>query len=367
MTDTPESTADEKAARSVRRGSTLVLFLILATFSWYLLADRYTPYTQQARVQGFVVGVAPKVSGVITEMWVRNDQQVQAGERLFQIDRSSYEIALAQARANLAEARAKLAAASAAVEAARSRLTSALANEEKARKDAERQERLHRKDPGAISVRRVEVAQATLKEAVARVAGARADLQKAKENERSAREKLSAAKSAVDKAELDLENTLVTAETDGVITDLQAEVGRYAAQGQAVMTLVAIQSVWIQVQFTENNLGHLEPGTPVEFTLDAQPGRVFQGRVGSIGLGVSAGAVPPAGTLPTINNSRDWLRPAQRFPVVVHFDKDQEGMQRHQLRVGGQVDVIAYTSEARLLRILGKAFIRFMSWISYVY
>jgi len=282
MTDTPESTADEKAARSVRRGSTLVLFLILATFSWYLLADRYTPYTQQARVQGFVVGVAPKVSGVITEMWVRNDQQVQAGERLFQIDRSSYEIALAQARANLAEARAKLAAASAAVEAARSRLTSALANEEKER--------------------------ATLKEAVARVAGARADLQKAKENERSAREKLSAAKSAVDKAELDLENTLVTAETDGVITDLQAEVGRYAAQGQAVMTLVAIQSVWIQVQFTENNLGHLEPGTPVEFTLDAQPGRVFQGRV-----------------------------------------------------------VIAYTSEARLLRILGKAFIRFMSWISYVY
>ena len=367
MSDAPESTTEQKAARSVKRGSTLVLLLILGTFSWYLFADRLTPYTQQARVQGFVVGVAPKVSGILTEVWVKNNQEVEAGQRLFQVDRSSYEIALAQARAGLADARARLAAAKAAVEVARSRLTSALANEEKARKDAERQERLHRKDPGAISVRRVEVAQATLKEAQAKVAGARADLKKAQENARGAEEKLSAAQSTVDKAELDLKNTLVTAETDGVITDLQADVGHYAAQGQAVMTLVAIQSVWIQAQYTENNLAYLEPGTPVEFVLDVQPGKVFRGSVASIGLGVSAGTVPPAGTLPTINNSRDWLRTAQRFPVVVHFDKDQEGLERHQLRGGGQVDVIAYTEEAHLLGFLGKAFIRFMSWMSYIY
>lgn len=367
MSASPESPADEKAIRSVKRGSTLVLLLILGTFGWYLFADRYTPYTQQARVQGFVVGVAPKVSGTLTGVWVRNDQEVQKGDRLFQIDRSSYEIALAQARANLADARAKLAAARAAVEVARSRLTSALASEEKARKDAERQERLHRKDPGAISVRRVEVAQAALKEAQARVSGARADLQKAMENERGAMERLSAARSAVDKAELDLENTLVTAETDGIITDLHADVGHYASQGQPVMTLVDTRTLWIQAQFTENNLGHLEPGTPVEFILDVQPGRVFQGRVASIGRGVSAGAVPPAGTLPTITNSRNWLRPAQRFPVVVHFDEEQDGMERQQLRVGGQVDVIAYTREAPLLEILGRIFIRFMSWTSYVY
>ncbi len=367
MNDTTGSTADQKAARSVKRGSLLVLLLILGTFSWYLLADRFTPYTQQARVQGFVVGVAPRVSGIITGMWVKNDQEVKRGDRLFQVDRSSYEIALAKARAKLADTRAKLAAARAAVEAARSRLTSALANEEKARKDAERQERLHRKDPGAISVRRVEIAQATLKEAQARVAGARAELQKAQENQRSAEEKLSAAQSTVDKAELDLKNTLVTAETDGVITDLQAEVGRYAAQGQAVMTLVAMHNLWIQVQYTENNLGHLEAGTPVEFVLDAQPGKVFKGEIASIGLGVSAGTAPPPGTLPTIGNSRDWLRPAQRFPVVVRFDTEQEGLERHQLRVGGQVDVIAYSGDARLLEMLGKAFIRFMSWISFVY
>ena len=367
MTDTSQTTADRKAARSVKRGTLLVLLLILTTFTWYLFADRYTPYTQQARVQGFVVGVAPKVSGLLTEVWVKNNQEVRSGDRLFRIDTSNYEIALAQARANLADARTKLAAAKAAVEVARAKLDSALANEDKARKDAQRQQRLYRKDPGAISVRRVETALATWEEARARVASARASLEKAQENEKGAEQRLEAAKAKVAKAKLDLENTLATAETDGVITDLQADVGRYASQGQAVMTLVAIHSIWIEAQYTENNLGHLEPGTPVEFMLDVQPGKVFRGRVTSIGLGVSAGTVPPPGTLPTIENSRDWLRTAQRFPVAVHFDKEQEGLDRNHLRVGGQVDVIAYTDEADLLAVLGKAFIRFMSWMSYVY
>jgi len=366
MTETP-SQVDRKAARSVKRGGLLVLSLILFTFAWYLLADRFTPYTSQARVQGFVVGVAPKVSGVITRVWVRNDQEVEAGDPLFQIDRTDYEIALARARARLADARAQLEAAKAAVEVARSKLNSALANEEKARKDAERQLRLHRKDPGAISVRRVEIAQATLKEAEARVAGARADLRKAQEKVRSAEEKLLSARSAVKKAELDLKDTLVTAGSRGVVTDLQADVGRYAKQGQAVMTLVAIHDLWIQAQYTENNLGHLAPGVPVEFVLDALPGRVFQGEVASIGLGVSAGGVPPPGTLPTIQNSRDWLRPAQRFPVVIRFDRDQPGLENHALRVGGQADVIAYTAEAGLLDPLGRLFIRLMGWLSYVY
>ncbi len=365
--ETGQTAADQQAARSVKRGSLLVLLLLLLTFLWYLLGDRFTPYTQQARVQGFVVGVAPKVSGILTQVWVKNNQEVAAGDRLFQVDPTNYRIALARAKAKLADARTQLAAAEAAVEAARSKLVSAQANAEKARKDAERQERLYRKDPGAISVRRVEVAQATFEEALARVEGARANLKKAQEHRRGAEEKLVAARAAVQKAELDLKNTLVTAESAGVITDLQADVGHYARQGQAVMTLVAIHDLWIEVQFTENNLGHLVPGTPVEFVLDVFPGRVFHGEVASIGLGVSAGTQPPPGTLPTINNSRDWLRPAQRFPVMVRFDKEQEGLDPRQLRVGGQVDVIAYTDQAGLLEPLGRLFIRFMSWLSYIY
>jgi len=367
MNDPTPSPPEQQAARSVKRGANLVLLLILITFIWYLFADRLTPYTQQARVQAFVVGVAPRVSGLVTRVWVRNDQKVGPGDPLFQVDPTDYRIALARARAQVADARAQLAAAEAAVESVRAKLASALANEEKARKDAERQQRLHEKDPGAISVRRVEVAQATFKEAVAKVAGARAELRKAQEKEQSARERLTAAEASVEQAERDLKNTLVTAETAGVITDLRAEAGRYAKKGQAVMTLVAIQDLWIQAQFTENNLGYLKPDTPVEFLLDVLPGRVFEGRVASIGLGVSSGSIPQPGTLPTIQNSRDWLRPAQRFPVVIRFDPNQEGLEPSRLRVGGQVDVIAYTEKAGPLKPLGSLFIRFLSWLSYLY
>ena len=367
MSESTPTNAEEKAARSVKRGGGLVLLLLLASFVLYLLGDRFTPYTSQARLQAFVVGVAPKVSGVITHVWVKNNQQVKKGEPLFQVDTSQYRIALAKAKARLADANSQLATAEAGVEAARSGLDSALAHEEKTRKDAQRQQRLYHKDPGAISVRRVEVAEAAYKEAVAAVARARANLEKARKRRESALQRLKAAEAVVEKARLDMGNTLVTAESDGTITDLQTAVGRYARQGQAVMTLVALGDLWIEAQYTENNLGHLKPGTPVEFVLDSLPGKVFRGKVASIGLGVNARRQPRPGRLPTIKNSRDWLRPAQRFPVMIHFDSSQKGLLASQLRVGGQADVIAYSDNAGVLKLLGRVFIRLSSWLSYLY
>ena len=71
---------------------------------------------------------------------------------------------------------------------------------------------------------------------------------------------------------------------------------------------------------TENNLGNIDPGDEVAIVLDVMPGEVLKGRVRSIGGGVSTGQQAPPGTLPTIENSRDWLRQAQRFPVAVEFD-----------------------------------------------
>jgi multidrug resistance efflux pump len=353
--------------RSLLAGTTFVLLLIMVSIIWYLASDRYTPYTQQARIKAFVVGVAPKVAGAITKVWVTNDQLVEKNSPLFQIDQASYKIALLQARSNLENSRSQLAAASSAIEAAKAKLEAVLANEEKARKDAIRQESLYKKDPGAISVRRVEVAQATLKQATAKVSGANADLQKATDKKKGAEQQLLAAQAAVDKASLDLDNTLVRAASKGVITDLRADVGYYAGTGQAVMTLVAIHNVWIEVQYTENNLGHLSKGTPVEFVLDIFPGRVFLGEIRSIGLGVSTGSPPPPGSLPGIQNNRDWLRQAQRFPVEIQFNPEQNGLAVEKLRVGGQAEVIAYSEQASLLRILGKFFIRAMSYLSYAY
>ena len=361
----------EAATSTVKRGTLGIGLVILLSLVWYLLGDRFTPYTTQARVQGYVVGVAPKVAGVVTQVWVHNNQEVEAGQPLFEIDPSQYRIALEKAQSDLESARRQVEAGSAAVQLARANLSAALANELKAERDYTRLQRLHREDPGTISVRRLEVSRASLDQARASVAASEADIQRAIEqkggDDDATNAILKSAQSAVEKAKLDLDNTTVVATSRGVITDLRADVGVYAGAGSAVMTLVAIRDVWINAEFTENNLGHLRPGSPVEFLLDALPGQVFDGEIRSIGLGVSEGQVPPPGTLPTIDNNRDWLRQAQRFTVVIGFDVDQQEALRGQLRVGGQASVIAYSEGHAILQLLGKAYIRLMSWLSYAY
>jgi multidrug resistance efflux pump len=171
----------------------------------------------------------------------------------------------------------------------------------------------------------------------------------------------------VDKAELDLFNTIVKAPSKGVITDLRTDVGQYAGTGSPVLTFISMHDVWIRAEFTENNLGHLRPGSRVEILFDVLPGSVFTGEVRSIGTGVSAGQTPPPGTLPTVQNSRDWLRQSQRFPVVIGFDIGQDDRLREHLRIGGQASVVAYTEGHGLLNGLGKLLIRLMSLLSYAY
>lgn len=359
------------AAKSVKKGGIGVALAILLSLTWYLLADRFTPYTTQARVQGYVVGVAPKVAGLVTQVWVTNNQEVQEGQRLFEIDPSQYRIALDKARSDLENARRQVGAGDAAVESARANLRAALANEEKSEKDSDRLQRLYREDAGTISVRRLEISRASLDQARAQVSAARAGIQQAIEQMGGEDEAdnaiLKAAVSAVDKAELDLANTVVTASSSGVITDLRADVGQFAGTGSPVLTLVALHDVWINAEFTENNLGHLQAGSPVEILFDSMPGQVFAGKVRSIGVGVSAGSAQPAGTLPTIQNNRDWLRQAQRFPVIVGFNATDAQALRGQLRIGGQAAVMAYGEGHGLLKLFGKAYIRLMSLLSYAY
>jgi len=363
--------AEQEAGTSVRKGALIILLVILFSLVWYLLADRFTPYTTQGRVQGYVVGVDPKVGGVVTRVWVENNQEVEADQPLFEIDPSQYRIALQRAQSELENARRQVEAGSAGVETARANLKAALANQEKARKDFDRLGRLHRDEPGTISVRRLEVSQASLEQARAKVAAAESEIQRAIEQKGGDDDAnnaiLMSAQSAVEKAQLDLDNTLVKATSRGVITDLRTEVGHFAGTGSPVMTLIAIHDVWISAEFTENNLGHLQAGSQVEILFDVLPGEVFAGTIRSIGLGISVSQPPPPGTLPTVQNNRDWLRQAQRFPVVIGFDPDQDETLRRQLRVGGQASVVAYSEGHGVLRLLGKAYIRLMSWLSYAY
>lgn len=366
-----DTAAADGAAAATKKGGSVVLLVIIVSLVWYLLADRYTPYTSQARVQGYVVGVAPKVAGVVTEVYVQNNQEVEADEPLFQIDTSQYEIALDRARSDLESARRQVDAGTATVESARAALRSAEANEVKARKDLDRLTRLREQDPGTISVRRLEQSQASLDSAVAGSARARSDIQAAIEQKGGEDDAdnaiLKSAQAAVEKAELDLANTLVRATAAGRITDLQTDIGLYAGTGAPVLTLISVSDVWINAEFTENNLGHMEVGGEVAILFDAIPGSVFSGTVRTIGLGVSAGSEHPPGTLPTVQNNRDWLRQAQRFPVLIDIDQDQFADLNGHLRIGGQVSVVSYSEGSGFLNLLGAMYIRLMSWFAYAY
>lgn len=364
----PTPTPTDPAKKGIR----WVLLLIVLSLAWYLLADRYTPYTQQARVGAFVIPVAAEVAGRVIRVNVRNNQDVKAGDVLFELDPQPLQIAVDRAKADLESTRRQVGASTAGIASAQASLRAAQANELKTRQDNQRLEGLYKQDPGTISVRLLEVSRANREQAVAQVAAARAEVQRAQEQEggnTDTNAQLRSAASALAKAELDLANTRIGARSAGLITDLRTDVGQFAAVGSPVMTLIAIHDVWISADLTENNLGRVQPGTPVAIVLDALPGEVLDGRVRSVGYGVSVGQTPAPGTLPSIQNSRDWLRPAQRFPVIIEFTEEAKKrlIDNRAIRAGGQAEVMAFPTEGNPLNPLGRLFVGLMSWLSYAY
>ncbi|MGZ8914477.1 MAG: HlyD family secretion protein [Methylobacter sp.] len=371
--ETPETVAMEPPSltpgKGTRIGTLIVLTLIVSSLVWYFAADRLTPYTSQARVQAFVVPVAAEVSGTVLKVHVKNNDEVKQGQTLFVIDPSQYQIALQKSRSDYESVRRSVNASVAAVEAAKASLQAAKANHVMAEQDARRQEQLYAEDPGAISVRRLENAQATRVQARSQEKAAESDLRRAQETagERGDNNsQLLSARSAIEKAELDLKRTTVIAPARGLVTDLRTDVGYFAQAGAPAMTLIAIHDLWINADMTENNLGNVNPGDKVAIVLDVMPGEVLKGRIRSVGSGVSSGQEAQPGTLPTIENSRDWLRQAQRFPVAVEFDPSELKRLRG-VRIGGQAEVLVYTGDHVLMNWLGAAFIRLMSYLSYLY
>lgn len=366
----PEPASQSPAAGGgTRIGATIVAALIVASLAFYFIGDRLTPYTSQARVQAFVVPVASEVSGKVLKVHIRNNDEVRPGQPLFEIDPEQYRIALQRARSDYESVRQSVNASAAGVEAAHASLKAAEASRDMAEKDASRQEKLYQEDPGAISVRRLEIAQSTREEARSKARRAEADLRKAQEAAGEAGDdnsQLQSARGAVEKAELDLARTRVVAPARGTVTDLKVDVGHFAQAGAPVMTLIAMRDLWISADMTENNLGNIDAGDEVAIVLDVMPGQVLKGRVRSVGGGVDGGQQSKPGTLPTIQNSKDWLRQAQRFPVAVEFAPDQLARLRG-VRIGGQAEVLVYTGDHPFMNLLGRIYIRVMSWLSYLY
>jgi multidrug resistance efflux pump len=369
--DKQENQAEKAPATAkdpVRKWTFIVFALCLGLMILYLVADRRTPFTTQAKVHAYVIPITSQVSGKIISVDVANDQLVTAGQRLFRIDPSNYQLAVDAAEASLQAALQSVDAGAANVEAAEANVESAKANVWRSEQDAVRMRRIQEEDPGAISQRRIDSAEASLATALGQLAAREASLESARKalgetDENNAQIKQSQA--ALNQARIDLEITEVVAPREGLVTDLRIDQGNYAGAGAPLMTFIAIHDVWVRADLTENNLGNVDAGDKVELTFDVQPGKIFKGRVRDTGLGVQVDT-NALGTLPKIENERSWLRDAQRFAVAIEFDRI-DVKKNLGLRVGSQVSVIVYTDENWLLNLLGKMYIRVHALLSYVF
>lgn len=365
---TQENNTSKTPGDPVRRWTFIILAICVVLFAWYLRSDRVTPFSSQARLNALVVPIAAEISGTITEVLVSNNQVVSAGQKLFQIDIEQYELAVQTAKANYEAAQQAVGAAEATVSAADAQVTAVEASVTRARSDAIRMNNIRKEDPGAISERRLESAEASLAVAEGQLAAAEANREKAVQNlgaegERNSR--ILQAQASLDQARLNLRRATIVAPTDGVVTDVRLDKGNFAAAGAPQMTFVASGNTWVQADFKENNLAHIKPGNKVKIVFDVLPGQVVVGRVREIGFGVAVDTAP-LGSLPTINNDPDWLRAEQRYQVLIDFDLS-ENQGSNLLKVGSQASVAVYTGDHWLSNPLASFWIWLVSILTYAY
>jgi multidrug resistance efflux pump len=358
----------KRGVNTVRLATLIVLLLTVALLGWYVVSDRVIPFTSQSRVHASVVPIAAEVSGAVIEVKVADNQFVKAGQELFRIDPSSYQLAIDAAEASLQSARQTTGASTETVNAAGANVEAAEAILKRAEQDAARLRNIKKEDPGAISNRRLESAEATLEVSRAQLKAAEANLEKAIADLGQAGEdnsRILAAQTSLEQAQVNLARAIIVAPADGLVTDVRLAEGNFAAAGSPQLTFVASTDIWIQADFTENNLGNIKPGDEVEIVFDALPGQVYSGRIRSTGFGVNVDTAP-LGSLPTVDNNRQWLRQAQRFPVVVEFDlPDSES--RLGMRIGAQASVRVYTGNHPFFNRLGRWYMKALSYVTYAY
>lgn len=354
----------------VRKWTLILLGVAVVIFAYSLISDRLAPYTPQAQVRAFVVGVAPEVAGRITEVAVVDNARVEAGQLLFRVDPENYRLAVQQAEAKLAAVGQSLGASTADVSTAEAKLAEAIAARDNVREQVTRIMTLVEK--GIYSQARADQATAQMKTSDAAVRAAESEIERARqtlgpqgENNPQVQEALA----TLAKARLDLLRTEVLAPAEGLVTNLQLAVGRYAAAGQPLLTFIDIRDIWLNAEFRENSLGNMEPGDRAEVTFDVLPGRVFDATVRSIGWGVAAdeqgsgGSQSGTGDLPTIRNQSGWVRDPQRFPVQIDVARDEP---LAGIRYGSQANVIVYASDDPITRALGWLWIRLVAVLTYV-
>ncbi|MCP3021526.1 efflux RND transporter periplasmic adaptor subunit [Cupriavidus basilensis] len=241
------------------------------------LWDYYTvaPWTRDGHIRADVVQIAPDVSGLVTKVLVKDNQRVQSGQPLFEIDRDRFALALQQAQATAAAQSAMLA---------------------QARREARRSQTLSE----VVSKEVVEEGLAKVQQGEAALAQAQA---------------------AVNLAKLNLERTSVLSPVDGYLNDRLPRLGDYVNTGRPVLSMVDANSFHVEGYFEETKLHGIHVGNPVDIRIMGES-RVLHGHVQSIAAGIEdRDRTNGSNLLPNVNPTFNWVRLAQRIPVRIALDE----------------------------------------------
>jgi membrane fusion protein (multidrug efflux system) len=386
----PEGTGQRSRRRFIIIGLVAVLVVGALLFWWH---STYYEDTDDASVDGHLVQISSRINGHVAKVNVEENQFVDAGTLLVEIDPSDYQTAVNQAQANLEaaianyeatrvnvpvininagsnlnNANADVAGATAGVaqsekqlQAAQARVVEAQANATKAKLDLDRYTPLVQKDiiskqqydaavaaaaadeagvaeaeanlvaaQDAVRIAHDRVLQAQSSQKYAQTAPQQVAIQRAKADQAAGQ--VDQARAALAQAKLNLSYCEIHAPVAGIITTKSVEDGQNVAIGQALMTLVDLDDVWITANFKETQLRHMQTGQGVTIHVDAY-GRDYDGKVTQIGG--ATGSV--LSLFPPENATGNYVKVVQRIPVRVDLSKPEENKD-HLLRPGMSVE-----------------------------
>jgi membrane fusion protein (multidrug efflux system) len=401
----PASTADLQSKPSRRSDPRFRMFLIaglivlaiVGFFVWRYLGSYES--TDDAQIDGHVNSISPRVSGHVAKLNVQDNQYVEAGTVLVEIDPTDYQVAVQRAQADYNDARAVADAASVDVpitsvsttsqlssadadvtnaqagiraahqqfEAAKAGLVQAQANDIKAQNDlgrykqlVDKQEISQQQYDQAVAAARasaagVEASRANADAAQSQVTQAEGKLLQAQAGQRSAatgpkqlsviQARAQSAQAAalrkkadLDQAMLNLQYTKVIAPVTGIVSDRTVEVGQNVQAGQELMKVIPLEDIWVTANFKETQLRDMKPGQKATIFVDAT-GKNYDGFVDSI-AGASGARFS---LLPPENATGNYVKVVQRIPVKIVFKQSET--KTHELRPGMSVEPKVWVRE----------------------
>lgn len=358
------ATAPLRLLRSARVWAALLLTLVATLVAYYALANTWTPFTADAYVQAYVVQVAPRVAGEVVAVAVTENQRVQRGELLFEIDSRPFAHKVHRLEARLALAVQQVAQLENALQAARADEAHLAADEAFALAVHEQEQSIFKQgsttERKMLDARQKHLAARALVEKSQALVREKEDALRAKVGVEHAL--VAEARAELASARLDLEWCRVLAPCNGRVTDLQLRAGAVAVAGRPLLTCIDTERWWIVANFRENSLEHVRPGQPASLAFKTYPGRLFHGTVESVGYGVGQGQGMPSGDLPAVKAPAGWVPLPQRFPVRVSLD-DFHG---EPLRIGATASVTIFTGADNPLNGVARWWQEMEAWLYYM-